>query len=103
MGNAHADGALSEFRAVGLLGERALAVEISFGCNNLAGTGRCFDRGGHPHSREGARPFPKQLTQIKRKVGETREILPAIEDKADHMRNEIRDALGNIETLLSLS
>jgi uncharacterized protein Yka (UPF0111/DUF47 family) len=43
------------------------------------------------------------LTQIKRKVGEIRDVLPAIEDEADRMRNDIRDALNNIETLLSLA
>ena len=41
------------------------------------------------------------LTQIKRRVGEIRDVLPAIEDEADRMRSEIQDALGKIETLLS--
>jgi hypothetical protein len=41
------------------------------------------------------------LTQIKRKVGEIREVLPAIEDEADRMRSEVQDALNKIDTLLS--
>jgi hypothetical protein len=41
------------------------------------------------------------LAQVKRRVGEIREILPAIEDEADRMRSEIQDALDKIETLLS--
>ena len=41
------------------------------------------------------------LTQIKRRVGEIRDILPGIEDEADRMRSEIQDALDKIETLLS--
>lgn len=43
------------------------------------------------------------LTQIKRKVGEIRQILsilPSIETEADQMRNEIQDALGKVEGLL---
>ncbi len=41
------------------------------------------------------------LTKIKRRVGEIRDVLPAIEDEADRMRGEIQDALDKIETLLS--
>lgn len=43
------------------------------------------------------------LTQIKRKVGDIRQILdvlPSIETEADQMRNELQDALGRIEGLL---
>jgi hypothetical protein len=43
------------------------------------------------------------LSQMKRKVGEIRQILdvlPSIETEADQMRNEIQDALGKIEGLL---
>lgn len=43
------------------------------------------------------------LTQIKRKVGEIRQILdvlPSIEADANQMRNEIQDALGKVEGLL---
>jgi uncharacterized protein Yka (UPF0111/DUF47 family) len=41
------------------------------------------------------------LTQIKRRVGEIRDVLPTIEDEADRIRSEIRDALEKIESLLS--
>jgi len=43
------------------------------------------------------------LTQIKRKVGEIRQILdvlPSIETEADQMRTEVQDALSKIEGLL---
>ena len=43
------------------------------------------------------------LMQIQRKVGEIRDVLPAIEDEAYRMRNDMRNALNNIETLLSLA
>ena len=41
------------------------------------------------------------LTQIKRRVGEIRDVLPTIEDEANRMRGEIQDTLDKIETLLS--